>query len=32
MRWLTAERFEDHHLQRTGKQIARGVFDIFHKA
>jgi len=32
MRWLTAERLEDHHLQNTGKEITRDVLAIFHKA
>jgi hypothetical protein len=32
VRWLTTERFEDHHLQNTGKEITRDVVAIFHKA
>ena len=32
VRRLSAERFENHHLQRAGKQIARCVRAIFHKA
>jgi hypothetical protein len=32
VRRLTAERFENHHLQRAGKEIARGVCAVFHKA
>jgi hypothetical protein len=29
---LAAERFENHHLQCAGKQIARNAYFIFHKA
>jgi hypothetical protein len=32
MRRLAAERFEDHHLQGAGKEIAGCVFHVFHKA
>jgi hypothetical protein len=32
VRRLTAERFENHHLKSAGKQIARGVCAVFHKA
>src|SRR3569833_2511012 len=32
VRRLAAERLENHHFERAWKQIARGVFAVFHKA
>jgi hypothetical protein len=32
VRWLAAQRFENHHLQGAGEQIARRIFLVFHKA
>jgi hypothetical protein len=32
VRRLSAERFEDHHLEGAGKQIARCAYVVFHKA
>ena len=29
---LAAERFEDHHFQGSGKEIARYIFLVLHKA